>query len=163
VTLTRYLRLRRLRHAYPATELCPVDLARAADWTLGQELTLTAWCRAVTPLTDVEHSQMPAGRAAAHALQDGGGKTVAQQIADAIAHFRDTWNVTVSQIEELRVLSGELARGERRVEDEFPTQRVTVADITGKPTQAPAQSDDPEQDAIDRAMAAEQAAREAQA
>jgi hypothetical protein len=68
-------------------------------------------------------------------LQDGGGKTREQQIADAIAHYSDTWNVAVKQLEErlqrpknswtvqdialLRVISGELSRGEKRVDDEF--------------------------------------------
>lgn len=86
---------------------------------------------------------------AAKTLQDGGGKTLAQQIADAVAHFRDTWNVRVEQLEEridrphdrwtvqdlavLRVISGELSRGEKRSEDEFPAQRVTADEIANQP------------------------------
>lgn len=74
---------------------------------------------------------------ASRTLQDGGGKTQAQQVADAIGHYRDTFNVTVAQMEErlarpstewttqdlaqLRVLAGEMARGERHVDGEFPT------------------------------------------
>lgn len=84
---------------------------------------------------------------AAQTLQDGGGKTLGQQIADAVAHFRDGWNVTQGQLEErldrksgqwtsqdlaqLRILSGEIGRGEKRVEDEFPSgsRPVTAAEI----------------------------------
>lgn len=82
---------------------------------------------------------------AARTLQDGGGKTIPQQVADAIAHFRDTWNVTSEQLEArlerpsgkwtvqdlavLRVISGELSRGEKRAETEFPpVERRTTAD-----------------------------------
>lgn len=100
----------------------------------------------------------------AKTLQDGGGKTLAQQVADAIAHFHSAWNVTVEQLETridraherwtsqdiglLRVISGELERGEKRVEEEFPdhvpsTQRVTAAEIAAQ--QPPARSDVDEQ------------------
>lgn len=70
-------------------------------------------------------------------LRDGGGKTHDQQVADALGHFRDTFNVTQGQLEErlsrpvadwtsqdlgyLRVLAGELSRGEKRAADEFAT------------------------------------------
>lgn len=92
----------------------------------------------------------------ARTLQDGGGKTREQQVADAITHFRDTWNVTTEQLEDridrkhdrwtvqdlglLRVISGELSRGEKRVDDEFPAERVTAAEIQGNGAakQAPA-------------------------
>ena len=84
---------------------------------------------------------------AAATLQDGGGKTLDQQVADALAHYRDAWNVTQAQLEDvlsrpvkswtpqdlgqLRVLSGELAQGSKRVEDEFPApnRAVTAADV----------------------------------
>jgi hypothetical protein len=78
---------------------------------------------------------------------EGSGRTLAQDIADAVAHYRDTYSVTAAQLEDwlsrpqadwtaqtlgaLRVLAGELARGEKRVEDEFPAKSnaVTVAEI----------------------------------
>lgn len=86
---------------------------------------------------------------AARTLQDGGGKTQAQQVADAIGHYRDTFNVTADQLEtwlgrgsgswtaqdlgSLRVLSGELSRGEKQAVAEFPapesTAKITSADI----------------------------------
>jgi hypothetical protein len=88
----------------------------------------------------------------AKTLQDGGGKTLAQQVADAIAHFSDTWNVTAEQLEKrldrerahwtaqdlglLRVISGEISRAEKRVDDEFGDEPVTAEEIkqtTAKP------------------------------
>lgn len=78
------------------------------------------------------------------------GKTVAQQAADAAKHFADTFGITKTQLENrlsrkagewtgqdvgyLRVLSGELARGEKRVEDEFPAEKaapVTADEVKG--------------------------------
>lgn len=77
-------------------------------------------------------------------LQDGGGKTHDQQVADALSHFADSWNVTQAQLEErlerpvsewtsqdlggLRVLSGEMSRGEKRAEDEFPKRTPTIVE-----------------------------------
>lgn len=93
---------------------------------------------------------------AAKTLQDGGGKTLAQQVADAVAHFRDSFNVTAAQLEDrlerpsndwtaqdvgaLRVLAGELTRGEKRVGDEFGggeksmkgKGKVTAAEVTAE-------------------------------
>ncbi len=82
---------------------------------------------------------------AAQTLQDGGGKTLDQQRADCIQHYSDTYGVTVEQLEErverksskwtpqdlgvLRVVSGELSRGEKRADEEFPQQRVTPDEI----------------------------------
>lgn len=79
---------------------------------------------------------------ASRTLQDGGGKTLAQQVADAVAHFGATYDVTIKQLEaylgraskewtaqnigSLQVLAGELARGEKRVADEFPSESVGV-------------------------------------
>ena len=79
-------------------------------------------------------------------LQGGGEKTLAQQIADALGHYGSTFSVTQKQIEDslqrpasswtaqdvagLRVLAGELSRGEKRIEDEFP-KTVSAAEITG--------------------------------
>ena len=101
-------------------------------------------------------------------LQDGGGKTLAQQVADAIGHFREKWNVRVEQIETridrdhdqwtaqdlglLRVISGELSRGEKRVGDEFPT-RVSAEDITGASTPRGVQAEDGDQADPDQAAA----------
>jgi hypothetical protein len=67
------------------------------------------------------------------------GKTVAQQAADAASHFEATFGVTRADLEKrlgrktgewtgqdvgyLRVLAGELTRGEKRVESEFPRSR----------------------------------------
>lgn len=82
---------------------------------------------------------------------ESGGKTLAQQIADAVGHFEQTFNVTKAQIEDylqrpgkdwtaqdvaaLRVLSSELGRGEKRTEDVFPVAAapagVTAEEITG--------------------------------
>lgn len=92
---------------------------------------------------------------AAKTLQDGGSKTLAQQKADALGHFADTYGVTQEQLEAylqrpakdwtaqtlgaLRVLSGELSRGEKRVQDEFasdqgetsksPSSKVTADEV----------------------------------
>jgi hypothetical protein len=89
----------------------------------------------------------------AKTLQDGGGKTLAQQVADAIGHYRDKWNVTVDQLEErierkherwtpqdialMRVISGELERGEKRVQDEFPERGVSADEINEQPAPTP--------------------------
>lgn len=88
---------------------------------------------------------------ASKTLQGGeSGKTLEQRKADAIAHFERAWNVTREQIETLldrksgqwtaqdlgflMVLNGELERGEKRVEDEFPkgdSSGVSAEQITG--------------------------------
>lgn len=88
----------------------------------------------------------------AETLQNGGGKTLDQQIADAIAHYRDRWNVTTQQLETrldrkhdrwtpqdlglLRVIAGELERGEKRVREEFPDEKVTAEEITAPPAKS---------------------------
>ena len=79
-----------------------------------------------------------------------GDKPLSAQVADAVAHYESTFGITRSQLESyvaeattewtprtlgaLRVLAGELSRGEKRIEDEFPREtstpgRVTVAEI----------------------------------
>lgn len=74
-------------------------------------------------------------------LQDGGGKTLEQQVAEVVAQYGQHFNVTVKQLEDrlqrktgawtpqdiggLRVLGGELARGEKRAEEEFPAEVLT--------------------------------------
>lgn len=90
---------------------------------------------------------------ATRTLHGGGDKTPDQQKADAIAHYRDTLNVTPEQLAErigrpvaawtaqdvagLRVLAAELARGEKNITDEFPMpEPTTVAELTGGGEQA---------------------------
>jgi hypothetical protein len=78
----------------------------------------------------------------------GGNKPIAQQAADMIANYETTFGVNRGQLEaylalpvsdwtaqtlgSLRILGGELNRGEKKVADEFPTQVVTAAEITGE-------------------------------
>lgn len=87
---------------------------------------------------------------AAQTLQDGGGQTTEQQAADLIAGFASNVGVTQAQLEKrlarparewtaqdlgvLRIIAGELARGEKRVTDEFPApdNRVTTDEIDGQ-------------------------------
>lgn len=88
---------------------------------------------------------------AARTLAEGShGKPVAAQVADALAHYQSVHGVTREQIEThlerpsqswtlqdltaLRVLSTELGRAEKRVEDVFPARRVTVEEIRGEVT-----------------------------
>lgn len=100
---------------------------------------------------------------ATRTLQGGGsGKTLAQQVADMVALYADTFNVTAAQLEEylgrprtawtatdmgaLRVLGGEMARGEKHVDGEFPKAekgggKVTAADVIGDPS-APTPADE---------------------
>lgn len=85
---------------------------------------------------------------AAQTLQGGGsGQTIDQQRANALAHYAGTWNITQAQLEQrlgrkadmwtpqdvgfLQVLNGELSRGEKRVEDEFPADApLAIEDVT---------------------------------
>ena len=80
---------------------------------------------------------------------DAAAKPIASQVADALAHYEANYSVTREQIEAhlerpskswtaqdlaaLRVLSTELARAEKRVEDVFAPQRhsVTADEILG--------------------------------
>ncbi|HET6916633.1 MAG TPA: hypothetical protein VFH56_11140 [Acidimicrobiales bacterium] len=82
-----------------------------------------------------------------------GNKPLAQQVADATAYYASTFGVTQAQLEDyldrpvkdwtpqtlasLRVLGGELSRGEKDAAREFAKpetrQAVTADDITGKP------------------------------
>lgn len=85
-------------------------------------------------------------------LQDGGGKSLPEQVADAVKHYADTFNVTAAQLEAhldrprnewtatdlgfLRTLAGEMSRGEKHVDGEFPkaekaAAKVTAEEITG--------------------------------
>lgn len=80
------------------------------------------------------------------------GKTLAQQIADAVKHYADTFNVTAAQLEDrlerprgdwtapdlaaLRVLAAEMTRGEKHPDSEFPkpqkgADKVTADEIQG--------------------------------
>lgn len=72
----------------------------------------------------------------AQTLQDGGGKTLPQQVAEVKAAFADNFGVTVAQLEArldrpaqqwtpqdlgvLRIIGGELQRGEKTVAEVFP-------------------------------------------
>ncbi|MFJ2568146.1 hypothetical protein ACIO02_35375 [Streptomyces sp. NPDC087568] len=74
-----------------------------------------------------------------------GNKPLAQRVADCIAHF-ESLGVTVEQLEEnrnrdsskwtnldlgqLQIIAESIRRGEVTVDEEFPQQRVTVAEIT---------------------------------
>jgi hypothetical protein len=86
-------------------------------------------------------------------LMDGGGKPLAQRVADAIAAYA-AQGITQGQIEaklgrpsdkwieqdiaQLQVIYRSLQRGEISKDEEFPDDRVTAADITGAPKKAPA-------------------------
>ncbi|HET7385512.1 MAG TPA: hypothetical protein VFJ19_02460 [Nocardioidaceae bacterium] len=88
----------------------------------------------------------------------GGDKPRAQQVADATGHFANTFGVTQEQLEtyldrpakdwtaqtlaSLRVLSGELSRGEKRVEEEFATTKPSGA-VTADEIQGNAQPAEP--------------------
>jgi len=86
-------------------------------------------------------------------LTDGGGKPLAQRVADAVKAFdgvgviadqleqklgrtRDKW--TELDVAQLGVTFKSLQRGEVTKEEEFPPQRVTAAEITGTATATPA-------------------------
>lgn len=80
---------------------------------------------------------------------DAGGKTLAQQTTDAIRHYDTTHHVSRAQLERhvarkvadwtegdlalLRVLSSEITRGEKRVDEVFAADRVTVEEIGAAP------------------------------
>lgn len=88
-------------------------------------------------------------------LQDGGGKTLAQRTADAIAAFatlgivvdqleqkvgRETAKWTDMDVAQLGITFRSLERGEVSKEDEFPSERVTVAEVTARAEPAAAKS-----------------------
>jgi hypothetical protein len=78
----------------------------------------------------------------------GEGKTLTQQIADAVKHYADQFNVTAAQIEErlerpraewtasdlagLRVLAAEMSRGERHPDGEFPKPQKGGGKVTAE-------------------------------
>jgi hypothetical protein len=83
-------------------------------------------------------------------LSDGGGKPLAQRIADAVKAYEgigvicdqleqklgrpsDKW--TELDVAQLGVTFRSIQRGEVTKDEEFPPQRVTAAEITGKETQ----------------------------
>lgn len=90
--------------------------------------------------------------AAATLAGDANGKTLDQQIADAIAYFGSKHNVTREQLEErlsrktkqwttgdvavLRVVLSEIERGEKSVDDEFPQQALQVTEPAPEEVQA---------------------------
>ena len=78
-------------------------------------------------------------------LRDGDGKPLAERIADAVAAFDTTHGIRLAQLEDklgrkrgqwdagnvasLGVLFQSLQRGDVTIEEEFPTVRVTAADL----------------------------------
>ena len=80
-------------------------------------------------------------------ISEGGGKPLAQRVADAIATFGNI-GITVGQLEaktgtpsakwtehdvaQLSVIYRSVQRGEIRKDDEFPSERVTVAEVTAQ-------------------------------
>lgn len=88
-------------------------------------------------------------------LKNGGGKPLAQRIADAVSWFEGA-GVSLDQMErrlgaasgkwtpvdlaQLTVIRGSLQRGEIRVEDEFEPRRVSMAEVTGAPAKPSAAS-----------------------
>lgn len=85
-----------------------------------------------------------AERLCAETLKGGGGKTLTQQVADVLSSYASQ-GITEAQLEArlerprgkwtpqdlavLRVIWSELGRGEKRIEDEFPQQRLTAESI----------------------------------
>lgn len=86
-------------------------------------------------------------------LRTGDGKPLPERIANMVTRFKEELGVDVRRIEtrvgtkrgqwtaadvaELGIVFGSISRGEARVDDEFPAERVTAAEITGtapKPT-----------------------------
>jgi hypothetical protein len=91
-------------------------------------------------------------------IADGGGKPLPQRIADWIAAFgrqgisvgqleqkigRESGRWTEHDVAQLSVIGKSIARGETRIEDEFPPERVTRDEITG-PSPATGDEDWPE-------------------
>jgi hypothetical protein len=91
-------------------------------------------------------------------LKDGGGIPLPQRISKAVDAFaalgvtadqleqrisRQTAKWTEHDVAQLTVIYKSLQRGEVRVEDEFPQERVTVAEISGKTTKQAAGSSTP--------------------
>ncbi len=78
----------------------------------------------------------------------GGEKPLAQQVADALTYYANNFGITATQLEAyvalpkadwtpqnvgaLRVLGGELNRGEKRLEDEFATPTPSAAGVTAE-------------------------------
>jgi hypothetical protein len=88
-------------------------------------------------------------------LTDGGGVPLPKRIADWIAAFgrqgiskqqleqklgRESARWTEHDVAQLSVIGKSVARGEARLEDEFPPERVTAAEITGTPPADPHRS-----------------------
>ncbi len=85
-------------------------------------------------------------------IERGDGKPLVERIADMVAWAKQELGVTVSRIEtrlgrkrgqwtaadvaDLKVVFGSIKRRETTVEDEFPPERVTAAEITGTPPAA---------------------------
>lgn len=87
-------------------------------------------------------------------LRDGGGKPLAQRIADAIKAFeglgvtadriearfdRESGKWTEHDVAQLLVIFKSIQRGEITAEDEFPAPRVSADELTGGKTPKPAE------------------------
>lgn len=84
-------------------------------------------------------------------IEDGGGVPLAQRVANLIGGY-DALGISTRQLEErvgrptskwtgydlaeLQVIGQSIQRGEVRAEDEFTSERVTAADLTGGPVKA---------------------------
>ena len=88
----------------------------------------------------------------AKTLSEGGGRPLAQRIADAVEAFAGlgvkagqledrvgtkTADWTPQDVATLHVLITSIRRGEIRKDEAFPQERLTAADITGKPAREP--------------------------
>jgi hypothetical protein len=87
-------------------------------------------------------------------LENGGGKALIDRISDVTKYFHDQYGLTADRLEakigrkaddwtpldlaQFSVIRESLKRGETTVDEEFPQQRVTAADITGTATVAAA-------------------------
>ncbi|GIE46385.1 hypothetical protein [Actinoplanes lobatus] len=85
-------------------------------------------------------------------LERGDGKPLVDRVAEMVAWAKQELGVTVLMVEarlgrkrglwtaadlaDLKVLFGSIKRRETTVEDEFPPERVTAAEITGQPATA---------------------------
>lgn len=98
-------------------------------------------------------------------LAEGGGKSLAQRIDEAVTAYEgmgierrrleDRVGKPVGRwdghdVAQLGVVFTSLQRGEVTREEEFPTERVTGAEITGQQAQQPAQPEQPEQPDVGR-------------
>lgn len=93
-------------------------------------------------------------------IERGDGKPLVERIADMVSGFKSALGVTVPQIEtrlgrkrgqwaaadvaDLRVVFSSIQRRETTVDDEFPPERVTAAEIRGEQKPAAAATTEPD-------------------